>query len=94
MREADQNLQRARELQERQLVAVAALDEARANDTILCAGIGAGATAVLLTAGRGLARIRRKGPRVADQMAGGRTVDYIAYLKNRRMLSSRTGSNG
>lgn len=72
----------------------AALDEARANETILCAGIGAGATAALLRVGKGLSRMRRKGEKVADQMAAGKSVDYIAYLKHRRVLSSRTGGHG
>jgi 3-hydroxy-3-methylglutaryl CoA synthase len=72
----------------------AALDEARANETVLCAAIGSGATAALLRIGKGLAKIRRKGDKVADQMAAGKTVDYIAYLKHRRVLSSRTGGHG
>jgi len=72
----------------------AMLDEARANETVLCAGIGAGATAALFRVGKGLSRMRRKGEKVADQMEAGRTVDYIAYLKHRRVLSSRTGGHG
>jgi 3-hydroxy-3-methylglutaryl CoA synthase len=72
----------------------AALDEARAGETVLCAAIGSGATAALLRVGKGLTRIRRGGEKVADQMEAGRTVDYISYLKHRRVLSSRTGGHG
>ena len=72
----------------------AALDEAEAGETILCAAIGAGATAALFRAGKGLAGIRRKGPKVAALMSAGRTVDYLSYLKHRRVLSSRTGGQG
>ena len=46
LREADQNLQRAEELQERQLVAVAALDEARANHEALTADLAGAKQAV------------------------------------------------
>ncbi len=76
------------------LALAAALDEARAGETILAAGVGAGATAAAFTAAKGLAPLRRKGARVADLAAGGAEVDYISYLKHRRVLSSRFGGNG
>jgi hydroxymethylglutaryl-CoA synthase len=72
----------------------AALDAARAGDKILCAGIGSGATAALLTAGKELSKRRRKGAKVVDLIAGGKMVDYVTYLKHRRMLSSKFGGNG
>ncbi len=76
------------------LALAAALDEARAGETILAAGIGAGATAAAFRAGRGLAALRRKGATVADLAAAGTEVDYISYLKHRRVLSSRFGGAG
>ena len=72
----------------------AALDVMRAGDKILCAGIGSGVTAALLTAGKELSIRRRKGAKVADLVAGGKMVDYVTYLKHRRMLSSRFGGTG
>ena len=72
----------------------AALDVARAGEIILCAGIGSGATAALLAAGKELSKRRRKGAKVANLIAGGKMVDYVTYLKHRRMLSSRFGGNG
>ena len=72
----------------------AALDVARAGEKVLCAGIGSGATAALFTAGKELAKRRRKGSKVADLVAGGKMVDYVTYLKHRRMLSSRFGGSG
>ena len=72
----------------------AALDEAAAGETILCAAIGAGATAALFEAGDGLAALQGRGAKVADLMAAGRSVDYVSYLKHRRMLSSRSGVRG
>jgi hydroxymethylglutaryl-CoA synthase len=71
-----------------------ALDVASDGERILCAGIGSGATAALLTAGKNLYKIRRKGLKVRDLVAGGKVVDYITYLKHRRMLSSQFGGNG
>lgn len=71
-----------------------ALDLSRSGDAILCAGVGAGATAALFRAGSELARRRRKGAKAADLMTSGKTVDYISYLKHKRMLSSRTGGTG
>ena len=71
-----------------------ALDVASDGERILCAGIGSGATAALLTAGKNLYKIRRKGLKVRDLIAGGKVVDYITYLKHRRMLSSRFGGAG
>ena len=76
------------------LALAAALDEARAGETILAAGIGAGATAAAFRAGKGLAALRRKGATVADLAAAGTEVDYISYLKHRRVLSSRFGGAG
>lgn len=72
----------------------AALDIARSGDSILCAGIGSGATAALFSAGKELAKRRRKGAKVADLVTGGKPVDYVTYLKHRRMLSSRFGGGG
>ena len=72
----------------------AALDVARDGEKILCAGIGSGATAALLTAGKNLTKSRRKGLKVRDLVASGKVVDYITYLKHRRMLSSRFGGAG
>lgn len=72
----------------------AALDVARAGEKILCAGLGSGATGALLTAGKELSKRRRKGTKVADLIAGGKLVDYVTYLKHRRMLSSSFGGNG
>jgi hydroxymethylglutaryl-CoA synthase len=76
------------------LALAAALDASRAGDTILCVAVGAGATAGAFTAGKGLARLRRKGAKVADQIDAGREVDYVSYLKHRRVLSSRFGGTG
>lgn len=73
----------------------AALDEARAGEAIFCAAIGAGGTGGLFRAGKGLAPMRRKGgDRAADLLGAGRTIDYIGYLKHRRVLSSRFGGEG
>ncbi len=72
----------------------AALDIAHSGDSILCAGIGSGATAASFSAGKELAKRRRKGIKVADLVAGGKPVDYVTYLKHRRMLSSRFGGAG
>ena len=71
-----------------------ALDEAEAGDIVLAAAVGSGATAALLRAGSGLAALRAKGSKVADLVAAGRTVDYVTYLKQRRVLSSRFGGKG
>ena len=72
----------------------AALDEMRANETVLAAGIGGGVTAGLFRAGKGLAPNRRKGVKVSALMEGGRTVGYMEYLKHKRILSSRSGGQG
>ena len=72
----------------------AALDVACDGERILCAGIGSGATAALLTAGKNLSKSRCVGLKARDLVAGGKVVDYITYLKHRRMLSSRFGRNG
>lgn len=70
----------------------AALDEARAGETIFCAAIGAGGTGALFRAGKGLAPMRRAGgARAADLVGAGKVIDYIGYLKHRRVLSSRFG---
>ncbi|MBK20144.1 MAG: hypothetical protein CMM52_15030 [Rhodospirillaceae bacterium] len=71
-----------------------ALDGARSGDQILCAAVGSGATALLFTVGKELAKRRRKGAKVADLVEAGKTVDYVTYLKHRRMLSSRFGGDG
>ena len=76
------------------LALAGALDGARAGETILVAGLGAGATAILFTVSKGLAPLRRKGVKLTDAIAGGRAVDYVSYLKNRHVLSSRTGGRG
>lgn len=72
----------------------AALDAARSGDSILSAGIGSGATAASFAAGKELARRRRSGVKVAELIACGNPVDYLTYLKHRRMLSSRFGGKG
>jgi len=72
----------------------AALDVCRAGDTIFCAGVGAGATGALFTAGKKLAIRRRKGPKVTDKIADGSIVDYVTYLKHKRVLSSKFGDAG
>lgn len=73
----------------------AALDEARAGEAIFCAAIGAGGTGALFRAGKGLAPMRRAGgDRVAELLGAGRAIDYIGYLKHRRVLSSRFGGDG
>lgn len=71
-----------------------ALDEAGAGDIVLAASIGSGATAALLRAGSGLAALRARGGKVAELAAAGRVVDYVTYLKQRRVLSSRFGGKG
>lgn len=76
------------------LAFAAALDEAAAGETVLAVAVGAGATAALFRAEPGLAALRAKGRRVADLVAGGRQADYMAYLKHRRILSSRFGGIG
>lgn len=76
------------------LALAGALDAARAGETVFAAAIGAGATAASFTIGKGLAPLRRRGEKLADLIAQGRTIDYMTYLKHRRMLSSRTGGAG
>jgi hydroxymethylglutaryl-CoA synthase len=71
-----------------------ALDEAKAGEIVLAAAIGAGATAALLRAGSGLDGLRANGRKVAELAAAGRAVDYVTYLKQRRVLSSRFGGKG
>lgn len=76
------------------LALAAALDDASAGDTILAAGIGSGATAALFRAGSAVASGRGTGSTVAALIGAGRAVDYVAYLKHRRVLSSRFGGKG
>lgn len=76
------------------LALCAALDGARAGDGVLTAGLGGGGTAALFTAAKGLAPMRRKGVKLTDAIARGRAIDYVTYLKNRHVLSSRTGGRG
>ena len=76
------------------LALAGALDAARAGETVFAAAIGAGATAASFTIGKGLAPLRRRGEKLRDLIAQGRTIDYVTYLKHRRMLSSRTGGAG
>jgi len=76
------------------LAFAAALDAARAGERVFAAAIGAGATAASFTIGKGLAPLRRRGEKLCDLIAQGRTIDYMTYLKHRRMLSSRTGGTG
>tara|TARA_A100001037_G_scaffold110432_1_gene100712 strand:- start:739 stop:1749 length:1011 start_codon:yes stop_codon:yes gene_type:complete len=71
------------------LALAASLDKARVGEKILCAGIGAGATAAWFGAGSQLSKRRRKGSKVADLIVGGELVDYLTYLKHRRVLSSK-----
>ena len=76
------------------LALAGALDAARAGERVFAAAIGAGATAASFTIGKGLAPLRRRGEKLRDLIAQGRTIDYVTYLKHRRMLSSRTGGAG
>ena len=73
---------------------VATLDNMRANETVLAVGVGAGATAVAFRAGGGLSESRRKGRKFSELIKCGRVVNYIDYLKHKRLLSSRTGGKG
>lgn len=73
------------------LALAGALDEARDGETVLAVAIGAGASALRLAAGDGLARLAGTAPTLAELSEGGEEVDYIAYLRHRRMLSSRFG---
>jgi 3-hydroxy-3-methylglutaryl CoA synthase len=73
---------------------VATLDIMRANETVLAVGVGAGATAVAFRAGGGLSENRRKGRKFSELIKCGRVVNYIDYLKHKRLLSSRTGGKG
>lgn len=72
----------------------AALDNAAPGEAILAAGLGSGASAALLRTGAGIESVRAKGRKVADLVGAGRSIDYIAYLKHRRVLSSRYGGLG
>jgi hydroxymethylglutaryl-CoA synthase len=76
------------------LALAGALDRARAGETVFAAAIGAGATAAVFTIGKGLAPLRRRGEKLDKLIARGTTIDYVSYLKHRRMLSSRTGGTG
>lgn len=68
-----------------------ALDRAVPDEAILAVALGGGATALELTAGAGLAAARRHGRSLSDIAAAGHEVGYLAYLRHRRMLSSRFG---
>ena len=68
-----------------------ALDRAAPGESILALALGGGATALSLTAGPAVAAGRRSGLSLSDCAAAGRDVDYLAYLRHRRMLSSRFG---
>lgn len=68
-----------------------ALDRATPGDSLLAIALGAGATALGLTVAEETAAIPRRGPALKVFAAGGREVDYLDYLRHRRMLSSRFG---
>jgi len=67
-----------------------ALDGAAPGQRLLALAVGAGAIGVEVTATGG-PEGRRAGPSVADLLGGGTPVDYVAYLRHRRVLSSRLG---
>ena len=60
-----------------------ALESASPQETILAAAVGSGATALTLT--RSGAALPKR-PSVLDQLSAGSEVDYIAYLKHRRLI--------
>jgi len=60
-----------------------ALETASPGETILAVAIGGGATALTLTRHEGTA-VRM--PSLAAQLASGTEVDYLTYLKHRRLL--------
>ena len=68
-----------------------ALDRATPGDSLLAIALGAGATALGLTVAEETAAIPRRGPALKAFAAEGREVDYLDYLRHRRMLSSRFG---
>ena len=68
-----------------------ALDQATPGESILAVALGGGATALVLTAGPAVAEARRSGLTLSDCAGAGREVDYLSYLRHRRMLSSRFG---
>lgn len=72
-----------------------ALDRAEPGERVLALAVGAGAVALQATisADADLLDRRRIGVTVAQQLAAGTVVDYVAYLKHRRVLSSRFGEN-
>lgn len=63
------------------------LDQAQAGATITAVALGAGAAALKLT----VDHPRPTSRPVAAQAESGQEIDYVAYLKHRRMLSSRFG---
>lgn len=70
-----------------------ALERVEPGARVLALAVGAGAIGVELTVcGNDAALARsRLGPTVADQINAGSQVDYVTYLKHRRVLSSRFG---
>lgn len=70
------------------------LDRAAAGDTILALATGAGAFGLTLQARPALESRRGATGTVADALQAGRSVDYMAYLRHRRMLSTRYGETG
>lgn len=73
------------------LALVDALDRAAPGEDVLAVALGAGATALRLQTGSGLPAVQHRGRSLADLAAAGREVDYLAYLRHRRLLSSRFG---
>ncbi|MBB4285186.1 hypothetical protein [Roseospira goensis] len=68
-----------------------ALDRAAPGERVMAVAFGAGALALDLTAGPGLASGRADTDSVAVLADGGEEIGYVAYLRHRRMLSSRLG---
>lgn len=66
------------------------LDAAAAGARILAVALGAGAYALPVTVDRPQPAARP----VAAQAEAGREIDYVAYLRHRRILSSRFGGTG
>lgn len=70
------------------------LDRAAPGDTILALATGAGAFGLTLEARPALDGRRAGAIPVAAALKAGQVVDYMAYLRHRRMLSTRYGETG
>jgi hypothetical protein len=67
-----------------------ALDSAAAGEVVLAVAVGSGAVALGLEVAD-VPAAGRRGRAVAEQARGGREVDYVAYLRHGRRLSSFKG---